>query len=96
MVMRRAWFVLLWCLASEDGAPLGAQTRQQELEERRKQEGGIYGDDELSKAEQAFDWVDDHKLLERFSRGIAGFGWYWAISCPIPASGLALSIFEMN
>lgn len=60
---------LLW----SGGMPLDAQTRQMELEERRKQDGGVYGDDELSSVERALDWADDHKLLERFTRGIAGF-----------------------
>jgi hypothetical protein len=73
MVKRRVWIALFCSIGCVNDGLLEAQTREQELEERRKQEGGVHGDDEVSKVEQALDWTDDHKLLQRMSRGIAGF-----------------------
>ncbi|MGH9631175.1 MAG: BamA/TamA family outer membrane protein [Bryobacteraceae bacterium] len=72
--MRRASLAFLYCLActSTLNAQSDAQTRKQELEERRNQEGGVYGEDELTKVEQGLIWADEHKVLERLTRGFAG------------------------
>src|SRR5262245_31393175 len=73
MVGHRLWIIWLCCLACASDGLLEAQTREQELEERRRRDGGVSGDDQSSKVEQALDWSDDHKVLDRLSRGVAGF-----------------------
>jgi Omp85 superfamily domain len=70
---RMAARAALLCLVVWTHSPeLDGQTRKQELEERRKLEGGVYGDDELTSLERGLVWADDHKLLERLTRGMAG------------------------
>ena len=88
MVRRRLWFVLLCSLACTNDGLLEAQTREQELEERRRRDGGVHGDDESSKVERALDWADDHKVLDRLTRGIAGFRVVFGNL--IPSSGFGL------
>jgi hypothetical protein len=47
-------------------------TRTEQWEKRRVAEGGVYGDDERSLIETGAQFLEDKRLLERFSRGIGG------------------------
>jgi hypothetical protein len=47
-------------------------TRKDRLDQLRKEEGGKYGDDEVTRVERGLLWMNDHKVQERLTRGIGG------------------------
>jgi hypothetical protein len=63
---------VLAALLVTPGAAQEPATRQEQMEQVRKEEGGKYGDDELSRVERGLIWMNDHKVQERLTRGIGG------------------------
>lgn len=101
-MVRRALAVWLWMagallLSAQQEVPSSstpdppmpeASTRREQMQKRRDQVGGMYGDDELNAVERAAIWAEDNKILERATRGI--YGVRAVIGNLAPQSGFAI------